>query len=48
MSGPREKWPRTNKIKKRYSGQQQKEMDYDEPHLAPNEKMHPNWCIGGY
>jgi hypothetical protein len=29
------------KKKKRYSGQQQKEMDCDEPHLAPNEKMHP-------
>jgi hypothetical protein len=29
------------KKRKRYSGQQQKEMDYDEPHLAPNEKMHP-------
>jgi len=29
------------KKKKRYSGQQQKEMDCDEPHLAPNEKTHP-------
>jgi hypothetical protein len=29
------------KEKKRHSGQQQKEMDCDEPHLAPNEKLHP-------
>ncbi len=29
------------KKKKRHSDQQQKEMDCDEPHLAPNEKMHP-------
>jgi hypothetical protein len=35
-----EKWPTTNpKTKKtKYNGQQQKEMDYNEPHLAPNEK----------
>jgi hypothetical protein len=26
------------KTKKKYSGQQQKEMDCDEPYLAPNEK----------
>jgi hypothetical protein len=26
---------------KKYNGQQQKEMDYDEPHLVPNEKMQP-------
>jgi len=26
------------KRKKKYSGQQQKEMDCDEPHPAPNEK----------
>ncbi len=26
------------KSKKKYSGQQQKEMDCDEPHPAPNEK----------
>jgi hypothetical protein len=32
-----EKWPRTKKQIK-YSGQKQKEMDYDEPHLVPNEK----------
>jgi hypothetical protein len=25
--------------KKKYNGQQQKEMDCHEPHLAPNEKM---------
>jgi len=29
------------KRKKKYSGQQQKEIDYDEPHLAPNEKTQP-------
>jgi hypothetical protein len=29
------------KRKKNYSGQQQKEIDYDEPHLAPNEKTQP-------
>jgi len=27
--------------KKKYSGQQQKEIDYDEPHPAPNEKRQP-------
>jgi hypothetical protein len=27
-----------NKPKKKYNGQLQKEMDYDEPHLALNEK----------
>jgi hypothetical protein len=26
---------------KKYSGQQQKEIDCDEPHPAPNEKMQP-------
>jgi hypothetical protein len=25
----------------KYNGQQQKEMDCDEPHLVPNEKMQP-------
>jgi hypothetical protein len=25
--------------KKEYNGQQQKKMDYHEPHPAPNEKM---------
>ncbi len=27
-----------NQKKEKYSGQQSKEMDCDEPHLAPNEK----------
>ncbi len=27
--------------KKKYSGQQQKEMDWDEPHPVPSEKMQP-------
>jgi hypothetical protein len=27
--------------KKKYSGQQQKEMDWYEPHPVPNEKMQP-------
>jgi hypothetical protein len=36
----REKKPRTN-MKKKYIGQQQKEMDCDEPHLTLNEKMQP-------
>jgi hypothetical protein len=35
----REKRARTKK--KKYSGQQQKEIDYDEPHPAPNEKTQP-------
>ncbi len=29
------------KTKKKYSGQQQKEIDCDEPHPAPNEKTQP-------
>jgi hypothetical protein len=29
------------KKKKKHSGQQQKEMDCDEPHLTLNEKMQP-------
>ncbi len=29
------------KKRKKYSGQQQKEIDYDEPHPAPNEKTQP-------
>jgi hypothetical protein len=37
-SYPRKKWPRTN-LKKKYNGQHKKEMDYDEAHLALNEKM---------
>jgi hypothetical protein len=32
--------PRTNP-KKKYNGQQQKEMDCDEPHLMLNEKTQP-------
>jgi hypothetical protein len=35
----REKRARTKK--KKYNGQQQKEMDYHEPHPAPNEKTQP-------
>jgi hypothetical protein len=31
----------TQKKKKRYSGQQQKEIDCDEPHLTSNEKTQP-------
>jgi hypothetical protein len=38
-SGLREKWIRTKK--KKNNGQQQKEMDCDEPHLVPNEKTQP-------
>jgi hypothetical protein len=30
-----------NPKKNKYSGQQQKEMDCDKPHLAPNEKTQP-------
>ncbi len=30
-----------NQKKKKYSGQQQKEMHCDEPHLTPNEKTQP-------
>jgi len=30
-----------NKTKKKYSGQQQKEIDCGEPHPAPNEKTQP-------
>ncbi len=29
------------KRKKKYNGQQQKEINYDEPHPAPNEKTQP-------
>ncbi len=32
---------KNKKRKKKYSGQQQKEIDCDEPHPAPNEKMQP-------
>jgi len=34
------KQPKTNP-KKKYSGQQCEEMDYDEPHLTLNEKTQP-------
>ncbi len=40
-SGPGQKRPKTKKKQKNYSGQQQKEMDCDGPHLAPNEKTQP-------
>jgi hypothetical protein len=33
------KMAKNKKNKTRYSGQQQKEMDCDEPHLESNEKM---------
>jgi len=54
-SGPRKKQPKTKKKKKtKYSGQQQNEIDSDEPHLGPKEKnaAYPanrtaSWCIGG-
>jgi hypothetical protein len=39
-SGPR-KTAKNKKKKKKYNGQQQKEIDSDEPHLAPNEKTQP-------
>jgi hypothetical protein len=34
--------PKKGKQEKKGSGQQQKEMDCDEPHLAPNEKCTPS------
>jgi hypothetical protein len=33
--------PKNKNKNKKYSDQHQKEMDYDEPHLAPNEKSQP-------
>ncbi len=39
-SGLGKKQPKTNP-KKKYNGQQWKEMDCDEPHLTPNEKTQP-------
>jgi hypothetical protein len=33
--------PKKKKSKKKYSGQQLKEIDCDEPHPAPNEKTQP-------
>jgi hypothetical protein len=38
--GTRKKQQKTNP-KKKYSDQQQKEMDYNEPHLMSNEKTQP-------
>jgi hypothetical protein len=32
------KFPKTKIKKTKYSSQQQKEMDYDEPNFVPNEK----------
>ncbi len=42
-SGPGEKQPRTKKERKKRSTvvSSQKQIDYDEPHLAPNEKTQP-------
>jgi len=39
----KEKTVKKNFLKKKlkYNGQQQKEMDYDEPHLVLNEKTQP-------
>jgi hypothetical protein len=37
----KEKITKNKPQKKWYNGQQQKEMDCDEPHLTPNEKMQP-------
>jgi hypothetical protein len=37
----REKTTKNTPKKEKYSGQQRKEMDYDEPHLTPNDKMQP-------
>ncbi len=39
-SGPG-KTAKNKKIKIKYSDQRQKEIDCDEPHPAPNEKMQP-------
>ncbi len=40
-SGLRKKQPRTNQKRKKNNGQQQKEIDCDEPHAMPNEKTQP-------
>ncbi len=40
-SGPRKTAKNKKKKEKKYSGQQQKEIDCDEPHSAPNEKTQP-------
>jgi len=39
-SGPK-KTAKNKKKRKKYSGQQQKEIDCDEPHPVPNEKTQP-------
>jgi hypothetical protein len=41
MCEVRSKGKTTNNQKKNYNDHQQKEMDYDEPHLVLNEKMQP-------
>ncbi len=57
-SGPETKNnKKKTKKKRKYSDQQRKVMDFDEPHLTPNEKTQPiqwteqptgaKWCIGG-
>ncbi len=40
-SGSEGKQSRTETKKKKYNDQQQKVMNCDEPHLAPNEKTQP-------
>jgi len=40
-SGPGKTAKNKKKRKKKYIGQQQKEIDYDEPHPTPNEKTQP-------
>jgi hypothetical protein len=40
-SGLGKKTTKNKPKKKKYSGQQRKEMNYDEPHLMPNEKPQP-------
>jgi hypothetical protein len=40
-SGPGKTAKNKKKRRKKYSGQQQKEIDCDEPHPAPNEKTQP-------
>jgi hypothetical protein len=43
----RKKQPITNPKKQKYSGQQQKEMDCNEPHLTLNGKTQPIQWIEG-
>jgi len=40
-SGPGKTAKNKKRRKQKYNGQQQKEIDYDEPHPAPNEKTQP-------